>query len=81
MVEELTSVYDLPSDEHLVAATQAWLQSSICGVSASSFNVQIPSARLNLRAVVQRADDDPSFALLLPGRRKVKAQQKEALAR
>ena len=59
MAEELTSVYDLPPDEHLVAATQAWLQSNGSVGSARSLNVQVASNCLFLRSAVRSAEDDP----------------------
>ena len=80
VAEDLISVYGLPSDKELAAATRAWLQSANCADHDPSLNVQVASSHLNLRTVVPSAEDDPSFALLLPGRRKVKAQKKEALA-
>ena len=80
MTDELNSVYDLPSDKQLVAATRAWLQSVIAVDRAPSLAVQVASSHLNLPAVVPSTVADPSFALLLPGRRKAKALQKEASA-
>lgn len=78
---ELISVYDLPPDKDLIETTRAWLQATKVESVDTSLAVQIASSHLNLRAEVPCTDSDPSFALLLPGRRKAKAQQKEALAK
>lgn len=80
MAGELISVYDLPPDRQLLAATRAWLQSISTPDRAPSLTVQVASSHLNLHTVVPSIKNDPSFALLLPGRRKAKALQKEAHA-
>ena len=74
-------MYDLPSDNDLVAATRAWLQSACSDDRTSPLTVQVACSQLNLPTVVPSTVGDPSFALLLPGRRKAKALQKEASAR
>ena len=78
---ELISIYDLPSDNALIETTRAFLQATRAESQDTSLAVQIASSHLNLRAEVPCAEKDPSFALLLPGRRKAKALQKEAVAK
>jgi hypothetical protein len=63
-----------------VATTRAWLQSASGVDCVQSLTAQVASSGLNLPTLVPSTEDDPSFALLLPGRRKAKALQKEAHA-